>query len=167
MKNNFMTKGIIFCAIIAGTLTDSFGQVDSVKNTEELSLKELLNVKVTTASKTSEELEKAPATAIVITQEQIKTRGYQSLLDVMYDLPDIKVDDKVYSGVRNNFVLRGTPGQDKFIILLDGNRISSPIDEALPIMENYPVNLAEQIEVVYGPASALYGANAVSGVINI
>src|SRR5439155_10241885 len=134
---------------------------------ENLSLKELLNIKVTTASRTTENLEKAPATVMVITEEQIKVRGYQSLLDVMYDLPDVKVDDKIYSGIRNTFTVRGTQGQEKFVIMLDGNRISSPSGEAMPVMENYPVNLAEQIEIVYGPASALYGADAVSGVINI
>ena len=142
-------------------------QSDSSHVLENLSLKELLSIKVTTVSKASEELEMAAATIVVVTKAQIKIRGYQSLLDVLYDLPDIKIDDKVYSGIRSSFTVRGVQGQDKFIILLDGVRISSPIDEALPIMENYPVNLVEQIEIVYGPASALYGANAVSGVINI
>ena len=142
------------------------GQADTAA-LEGLSLKDLLNMKITTASKTSEKSDKAPATVIVITAEQIKMRGYHSLLDVLYDLPDMKVDDKLYTLALNNFTLRGIPGQDKFILLLDGVRISSPTNEAMPIMENYPVNLAQQIEVVYGPASALYGADAVSGVINI
>jgi outer membrane receptor protein involved in Fe transport len=130
-------------------------------------LKDLLDMKVTSASKTLQKLELAPATVIVITKEQIKSRGYQSLLDAMYDLPEVKVDDKIYPGIRNSFTVRGTQGSEKFVILLDGITISSPSGEALPIMENYPVNLAEQIEIVYGPASALYGANAVSGIINI
>lgn len=169
IKRVFKKNGLLCLAIIIA-LNNSYGQTTpgpSSNDLENLSLKELLNTKVTTVSKTSQELEMAPATVTVITREQIKIRGYQSLLDVLYDLPDIKIDDKIYSGIRSSFVVRGTQGQDKFIILLDGVRISSPIDEALPIMENYPVNLAEQIEVVYGPASALYGANAVSGVINI
>lgn len=133
----------------------------------ELSLKDLLDVKITTVSKSSENLDFAPAAVIVITRQQIRERGYRSLLDVMHDLPDYKVDDKMYSGMRNSFMVRGIRGQDKFVMLLDGISISSPSGEPMPIMENYPVNLAEQIEVVYGPASALYGANAVAGVINI
>jgi len=134
---------------------------------ENLSLKALLNVKITTASKTSQDQETAPATVIVVSQEQIRMRGYQSLLDLLYDLPDMKVDDKVRSHLDNNFILRGTPGQEKFVILLDGVRISSPTNETMPILENYPVYLADQVEIVVGPASALYGADAVSGVINI
>jgi outer membrane receptor protein involved in Fe transport len=52
-------------------------------------------------------------------------------------------------------------------VLLDGIRISSPTGEPLPILANYPVHTARQIEVVYGPGSALYGADAFSAVINI
>ena len=165
MRKSFKKKFFFFAmTIMAGNIT--YSQIDSSKR-ESFSLKELLNVKITTASKTSQDLEMAPATVILITQEQISVRGYQSLLDVLYDLPDMKVDDKVRSHLHNNFVMRGTPGQEKFVILLDGMRISSPTNETMPILENYPVNLAEQIEIVLGPASALYGADAVSGVINI
>jgi outer membrane receptor protein involved in Fe transport len=156
---------VCISSVLIGCQTAN-GQTDTAA-LEGLSLKDLLDIKITTASKTSEGSDKAPATAIVITAEQIKIRGYHSLLDVLYDLPDMKVDDKLYTLALNNFTLRGIPGQEKFILLLDGVRISSPTNEAMPIMENYPVNLAQQIEVVYGPASALYGADAVSGVINI
>ena len=141
-------------------------QTDS-SHLDNLSLKDLLNIKITTASKTSQMVDLASAVVTVITKEQIRARNYQSLLDVMYDLRDVKVDDKMYSGMRNSFTVRGTQGSEKFIILLDGINISSPSGEAMAIMQNYPVHLAEQIEILYGPASALYGANAVSGIINI
>lgn len=166
MKKPCTNKKILLFAITIMACNITYSQVDTSK-LQSLNLKDLLNVKITTASKTSQDLEMAPATVIVITQEQIKLRGYQSLLDVLYDLPDMKVDDKVRSHLHNNFVMRGTPGQEKFVILLDGMRISSPTNETMPILENYPVNLAEQIEIVLGPASALYGADAVSGVINL
>jgi len=166
MRNIFNKKALCFFGMTIVACNIIYGQTDTSK-LDRLSLKDILNIKITTASKTSQDLEMAPATAIVITQEQIKSRGYQSLLDVLYDLPDMKVDDKVRSHLDNNFVMRGTPGQEKFIIMLDGMRISSPTNETMPILENYPVNLAEQIEIILGPASALYGADAVSGVINI
>ncbi|MHB8207701.1 MAG: TonB-dependent receptor plug domain-containing protein [Mucilaginibacter sp.] len=145
---------------------NGYGQQDTTK-LEDLSLKELLDVKVVTASKTSQSSGMAAATVMVVSKDQIRMRGYQSLLDLIVDLPDMKVDDKIYPGSRNSVTVRGIQGQQNFVILLDGVKISSPTDEALPIMENYPVNLAEQVEVLYGPASALYGADAVSGVINI
>jgi outer membrane receptor for ferrienterochelin and colicin len=162
----FLPATCVSVAFVISTFATAYAQHDSAK-LDELSLKDLLNVKITTASKTSQESDKAAATVIVITTEQIKIRGYQSLLDVLKDIPDMKVDDKLYTLALNNFTMRGIPGQDKFILLLDGVRISSPTNEAMPIFENYPVNLAQQIEIVFGPASALYGADAVSGVINI
>lgn len=166
MKKNATLPTLVILIISVFKINTTFGQADTT-NLEYLSLKELLNVKVTTASRTSQSLGLTPASIVLITKEQIKIRGYRSLLDALYDLPDMKVDDKIYPGIRNSFTLRGTQGSEKFIILLDGTPVSSPSGEALPIMENYPVNLAEQIEVIYGPASALYGANAVSAVINI
>jgi outer membrane receptor protein involved in Fe transport len=63
--------------------------------------------------------------------------------------------------------IRGIVRQDYFVIMMDGVRISSPTNEPLPILENFPIYLARQIEVVYGPGSALYGADAMAGVINI
>jgi outer membrane receptor protein involved in Fe transport len=164
MKRILIT--VIIAACMAFVSSKVWSQDDSTK-LENLSLKELLSVKVTTASRTAQELGLTPATVLLVSKEQIKMRGYQSLLDVLLDLPDVKVDDKMYSGMRNSFTIRGTQGSEKLVILLDGITISTPSGEALPIMENYPVHFAEQIEIVFGPASALYGANAVSGVINI
>lgn len=165
-----MVKILLRKLMVAPAVLLAYGSAYSQADTsklQEVSLKDLLNARVVTAAKVSQELQQAPATIVVVTKEQIRSRGYQSLLDVMHDLPDVKVDDKIYSGIRNNFTIRGTHGSEKFVILLNGVSISSPSGEGMPIMENYPVHLAEQIEVVYGPASALYGANATSGVINI
>ncbi|HAS43850.1 MAG TPA: hypothetical protein DCS93_25435 [Microscillaceae bacterium] len=129
--------------------------------------KSLFDVKITTASLNEELSGQALAMTRVITAEQIRVRGYQSLKDVLQDLPDFKVDELIDEQTYNAITTRGIVGQEKFIILLDGVRISSPTNETMPIVENYPVNFAKQIEVVYGSASAIYGADALSGVINI
>jgi outer membrane receptor for ferrienterochelin and colicin len=162
-NNTFVWLSITLFMVISGCLS---AQSDSSDLTN-MSLESLQDVKITTASKISQEAKKAPAQVIVITEEQIRIRGYRSLLDLITDLPDFKVDDKAYGMSYNSFTLRGMQGQEKFIIMLDGNRISGPANETMPVLENYPVNLAKQIEVVYGPASALYGADAVTGIINI
>ena len=107
MLKAVIRKSLICITIVIPAFNNAYSQTDTAA-LEMLSLKELLDVKVTAASKTPEELEKAPATVVVITEEQIQIPCYQSLLDVMYDLPDMKVDDKIYSGIRNTFTLRGT-----------------------------------------------------------
>jgi outer membrane receptor for ferrienterochelin and colicin len=156
----------ILTAVVVMITFDLSAQQDSLDITE-LSLDELQNVKIVTASKNLMAASQVPASTYVITEEQIRARNYRSLLDVLMDAPDFKIDDRVYSTSRNTATMRGITGQDKFIIMLDGVRVSSPTNEMLPIMENYPVNLARQIEIIYGPASALYGADALSGIINI
>lgn len=129
--------------------------------------KSLFDVKITTASLNEELSGRALAMTRVITAEQIRLRNYQSLKDVLMDLPDFKVDDINDDNSYNTFITRGIVGQEKFVILLDGVRISSPTNERMPIVENYPIHFAKQIEIVYGSASALYGADALAGVINI
>lgn len=134
-----------------------------------LSLEELMDVEIVTAARRPQKVSEAPATAVVVTAEQIRTRGYRSLLDVLRDLPDFQVDMAATQEVLHNVSIRGAYGNfsEKFTLLLDGNSIASPTNESKTILENYPVHFARQIEIVYGPASALYGADALSGVINI
>jgi len=163
MKKKITLIGIIFFTMQVFAQTDTL----NMNVLWDMSLEELMQLEVVTASKFSQKATEAPATILVVTEEQIKERGYQSLLDVFYDLPDIKVDYSVDPRWMNDITIRGIRGMDKFIILLDGVKISSPTNDVVAVMENYPVHFAKQIEIVYGPASALYGADAFSGVINI
>jgi len=138
--------------------------------TEDLataSLEELLNITVTTASRSSESLADAPARMRVVTGDEIRRRGYRSLSDVLRDLPEFTVDIGTDPDYPSQITVQGTRGTNRVIVLLDGVRISSPTNEPLSIVANYPVHAAQQVEVVYGPASALYGADAFSSVINI
>jgi outer membrane receptor protein involved in Fe transport len=132
-----------------------------------LNQESLSNVDVSSASRFEQSAKQAPATVITITSEQIQRRGYQSLHDVLRDLPDIKTETFAEPGTLDMIAIRGVRGQQRFLILLDGFRISSPTNDPVGVMENYPVHLAKRIEVLYGPASALYGADAVTGIINI
>jgi outer membrane cobalamin receptor len=131
------------------------------------SLEDLLNIEVTTASRSPEGLATAPARVQVVTAAQIQRRGYRSLADLLKDLPDFKVDVAGDQDFPVELTVQGIRGTSHMVVLLDGVRVSSPTNEPLPILANYPVHLARQVEIVYGPASALYGADAFSGVINI
>ncbi len=138
------------------------------KHVDKRSIGEVLDFSVSITDRISEQMSsQAPATISIITEEQIALRGYQSLLDVLRDVHSVKIDYGVDPRWMNDVSLRGIRGMNNFIILLDGVRISSPTNEIIPIMENYPIHFAKQIEIVFGPASALYGADAFSGVINI
>ncbi len=133
----------------------------------ELPLSALMKLEVTTPSSTRQKLEDAPGTIIVITQQQIEERGYVNLLDLLQDLPGIDVNQKSIEEFYNQVTIRGNVGNNKFIIMQDGMRISSPTGEHIPISDNFPLYHARQVEVAFGPVSAVYGADAFTGVINI
>lgn len=135
---------------------------------EELKWLQAEKISVSTASLRSESLDRAPATVRVITQRQIQERGYRTIEDVLKGLPGVDVLNHVHPDSKNIVTMRGITGNNKFIILQDGIRISGPTGETdLQISENFPLYMARQVEVLSGPASALYGADAFSGVINI
>jgi len=130
-------------------------------------LEDLLNIRITTATRSAEGAAAAPARVQVVTSAQIQRRGYVSLADLLKDLPDFKVDIGGDPNYATELTVDGTRGATNIVLLLDGIRISSPTNEPMAILANYPVHSARQVEIVYGPASAIYGADAFSAVINI
>jgi outer membrane cobalamin receptor len=152
---------------LLGSATSVRAQQNRRQNLGEATLEELMNITITTASREAEDVSQAPARVDVITAAQIERRGYRSLADVLKDLPGFKVDIASNWDFPAELTVEGVRGATRVILLLDGIRISSPTNEPLPIVANYPVHSARQIEIVYGPASALYGADAFSAVINI
>jgi outer membrane cobalamin receptor len=154
-------------ALVAVLISSSAAAQGSPADLADATLEELLRTIVTTASRTQESVSDAPARMHVVTAAQIRRRGYRSLTDVLKDLVDFKVDIAGDQDHPVQLTVQGTRGAGRVIVLLDGVRISSPTNEPLPILANYPVHTAAQIEIVYGPASALYGADAFSAIINI
>jgi outer membrane receptor protein involved in Fe transport len=132
-----------------------------------LSLDELMDIPITSASRVEEKISDTPANVIVITREQIETRRYTSLSDLMRDLPGVQFQDRSNQILYHVVTFRGHLLSNKFLILQDGIRIDSPTGESLPLAENFPLYHAKQVEIVYGPASAVYGTDAFGGVINI
>jgi outer membrane receptor for ferrienterochelin and colicin len=133
----------------------------------EMSLEQLLNMEVVSASKISEKSYDAPATIHLINEDQIKTRGYLNLEEVFEDIPEIEIQKKASVEYSNYYTFRGVDGSEKFIIMMDGMRINSHTGTPLAIVYNYPIINVKQIEVILGPASALYGVDAFTGIINI
>lgn len=149
-------------------LTNVFSQVQiEPEDLLQMSLEKLMNLEVITASLTPQVAFDAPATVYVITEEQIKTRGYSNLEELLEDIPEIQVQNKTNATTYNFFSLRGIGGNEKFIILMDGIRINPTAGDPIHIGYNYSIANANRVEVILGPVSALYGADAYSGVINI
>ncbi|MHC4288653.1 MAG: TonB-dependent receptor plug domain-containing protein [Planctomycetota bacterium] len=136
----------------------------------EMSLEELMNVEVTTASKYKQSVSEAPSSVTVITDEDIRQLGYRTFLDIIASVPGFyKTYDRNYGylGVRGF----GRPGDynSRVLLLIDGHRINENVSDALGTISDFylDVDLIKRIEVVRGPGSALYGSNALFAVINV
>lgn len=136
----------------------------------ELSLEDLMQVKlptVTTASKKSEKVTEAPGMVYVIDKNDIRLRGYSTLKDVLRDLPGMELTNNYFSELGSQVSVRGITSSNKIVVLLNGMRVNPPGGEYFPLRSDFSVRRAEQIEVIYGPGSTLYGQDAISAVINV
>ena len=158
---------VVVAALLAMTAVARAQPASPVRDLTKITLEDLMNITITTATRNAEGASGAPARVQVVTAEEVQRRGYRSLVDVLKDLPDFKVDLGGDVDYPAQITVQGSRGSDRIVLLLDGIRVSSPTSEPLPILANYPVHAARQIEIVYGPASALYGADAYSAVINV
>lgn len=158
IKNKFF----IFLFIFSNLL---FSQ-ESLDKLLELDLNELLSLKVISATKIPETISSVPATCHIITKEQIMENGYITLEDALMDLPGFQFRDIL--GFNSYVFLRGIPSQNNLILLLvDGILLNELNSGGFYGGGQYNLSNVERIEVVLGPASSLYGTNAVSGIINI
>lgn len=124
---------------------------------------------IMSVSKKAEKLELAPATIFVITAEDILNRGYKSLDEILDDLPGVDVA-KTGGLVDKSFNQRGYRSanmNDKTMIVFDGVEDNEMYTQFAYMGKQLPVQSIKRVEMIYGPASSLYGANAFSGVINV
>ncbi|MFT6734414.1 MAG: outer membrane receptor for ferrienterochelin and colicins [Polaribacter sp.] len=136
----------------------------------ELSLEDLLNITVGIATKTTEKSSLSPAIMTVITAQDISTYGYSSVPDALSHVVGF-IDN--YNLAMHNFGVRGInsgvrSGSRTIKFMLDGQAIAfRSTSQNFIDQELIPMGLIKRIEVIRGPASALYGANAFLAVVNI
>jgi len=150
---------------------------DSVSQLLHLSIESLMNIPIYSASKTSESTFEAPLSSSVVTRDQIKRAGCTSIMEALRLVPGVIVREQTNGNY--DIHIRGLDN-----IPPNSNLIFFTSSTTLVMIDNYPVynylhggtfwetlpidlNDVEKIEVVRGPSAALYGPNAVSGVINI
>ncbi|MDD2914508.1 MAG: TonB-dependent receptor [Gallionella sp.] len=132
-----------------------------------LSLEDLINMPIVTASRQNETRDQTPAHIMLITREQIRERRYKNLADLLEDMPGVDLMRGTKSSSYNNFTVQGNAGSNMLMIMLDGVRVGHPVGGTFPVAENFSLFAAKQVEILFGPAAALYGADAVAGVVNI
>ena len=141
-------------------------QTDELDKLLELNLEQLSDVRIVSASKTLQRISEVPATVKVITAQQIQNFGYLTLEDALASLPGFQFRNIL--GFNTYTFQRGAPNQNNLtLLLLDGIQINELNSGGFYGGGQFNLDNVERIEVVYGPVSALYGTNAISGIINI
>ena len=141
------------------------------KDLASLDLEQLLNIKVTTASKFAENLADAPGVMTVVTRDEIRRFGAITLREVLDRVPGL-TGTSTYFTDRSLVAARGDQTRidgGHILILINGRPSREVLEGGIisDLLESFPVGVLERIEVIRGPGSVLYGSNAFSAVINL
>jgi iron complex outermembrane recepter protein len=134
----------------------------------QISIENLMNVEVTSVSKKEQKLSQVAAAIFVITAEDIRRSGAANIPDLLRMVPGLNV-----AQINSNtwaISARGFNFQfaSKLLVLIDGRAVYTPLFGGVNWdTQDVPLEDIERIEVIRGPGGAIWGANAVNGVINI
>jgi iron complex outermembrane receptor protein len=141
------------------------GQVQDLKT---LSLEELMQIDVTTVSREPERRFDAPAAVSVITGEDIRRYGVDTLADALRLADSVSVAR--FNGGSWAIATRGFSAttNNKLLVMIDGRSVYTPLfGGVFWEAQHVPLPDLDRIEIIRGPAGTLWGPNAVNGVINI
>jgi iron complex outermembrane receptor protein len=170
--SRIVRRGAIASALLVLSL-DAAGTTTGPQDLGNLSLEDLGRLRVSSVAKNPEPLSDAAAAVYVITHDDIVRSGATSLPDALRLAPNLEVFQTSPGGY--TITARGFSGNNaaqnfpnKLLVLIDGRSVYSPIFSGMYWDDQFvmPEDI-ERIEVVSGPGGALWGANAVNGVINI
>ena len=132
----------------------------------DMNLEELSRIQITSASKVPQTITEVPSSVYVLSERDIKARGYLTLDDVLGDLPGFQFRN--IQSINSYIFQRGIPNQNNLtLILIDGVQVNELNSGGFYAGGHYNLSNVERIEVLHGPASVAYGTNAISGIINI
>jgi iron complex outermembrane receptor protein len=156
------------CLVLAAAPGWGAGPEPRAQDLTDLSLEELLNVEVTSVGRREQPLADSAAALFVLTQDDIRRSGAASIPDVLRLVPGLHVA-RIDA---NKWVIssRGFSGRfaNKLLVLVDGRSVYSPLSSGVywDALDILPADV-DRIEVIRGAGASVWGANAVSGVINV
>jgi len=132
------------------------------------SLEDLMNIQVTSASKTEQKISDVAAAIFVITQEDIRRSGATNIPDLLRIVPGVQVAQ--VNANKWAISARGLNDlySNELLVLIDGRTVYTPtFGGVFWDVLDLPLDDIQQVEVIRGPGSSVWGSNAVNGVINI
>ena len=158
----------IACGLIA--IACPLAQAGSVSELGAMSLDSLLDVEVTAASKFPQRIGESASSATVISAAEIRALGFRTLAEALASIRGLSVgSDRTYAylGVRG----LSAPGDynTRVLLLIDGIRVNDSVYDQAMLGSEFPLDLSvvDSIEFIPGQGSAIHGANALFGVVNV
>ncbi len=159
-------RALLLVALVLFAVAGAWAQ--NLTDVTAMSVEDLMNVQVTSVSKRSQKLADAAAAIFVITQEDIRRSGANSIPEALRMVPGVQVariDENKWA-----ISSRGFNGRfaNKLLVLIDGRSVYTPLFSGVYWnIQDVMLEDVDRIEVIRGPGATLWGANAVNGVINI
>lgn len=164
MKNVQSLRNAVMVSLLAGTTVVWGGTVFAAEDLQEFALDDM----VVTATRTESKMVDVPVNTTVISAEKIADRHYLDVADALKDVPGATVIDSGEGADEKKIILNG---DERVLVLVNGRRVNFDVgtmSRASYDLNQIPdVSLIERIEVVKGHGGALYGSDAVGGVVNI
>ena len=164
MKKVQSLRNAVVVSLLAGTTVVWGGTVFAAEDLQEFALDDM----VVTATRTESKMVDVPVNATVISAEKIADRHYLDVADALKDVPGATVIDSGEGADEKKIILNG---DERVLVLVNGRRVNFDVgtmSRASYDLNQIPdVSLIERIEVVKGHGGALYGSDAVGGVVNI
>lgn len=150
-------KAVLTLAVLGYLAAPVYGEA-AVEQTRDVMI---------TATRTAQEIKETPVAAQVITREEIETMGAENVAQILKLATGI---DSMQNGMVGHTVSIRGMNTNQTLILVDGRRIRTEDTSSTANayeLDRFNVDTIERIEIVRGPASSLYGSEALGGVINI
>ncbi len=163
----YTRKIITGCSLLLAASSTTAGTTTANGELFELSLEQLMQMEVEIATGSHQSLSKAPAAVTVVTADDLKKTGATNAIEALESVPGVHI--RVNRAFYTPFIhIRGT-NTNQVLLMVNGVSMRS-LTSAWPqdtFWKGLAVSAIERIEVIRGPGSALYGANASAGVVNI
>jgi iron complex outermembrane receptor protein len=167
MKSTLST--LIAALLVTGSTVHVRAQATSTpQDLTRVSIEDLMKIEITSAAKKEQRADEVPAAVSVITQEDIRRSGIRTLPELFRLVPGVQVAQLTSSNWAVS--IRGFNDQysNKLLVLIDGRSIYQRVFSGVFWdAEDLVLDDIDRIEVIRGPGAAVWGANAVNGVINI
>ncbi|MFK3740852.1 TonB-dependent receptor plug domain-containing protein [Massilia sp. TN1-12] len=172
MPENFTLSPLVLAVLALAATCASAGEDDTRPAAlADLPLEQLMQVQtVTSASRFEQSLRDAPSAVSVLTAQDIREYGWRTLADALASLPGLYVSsDRNYTYLGARGFLRPGDYDSRFLLLIDGVRANDNVYDQAALGNDamLDIDLVERIEYVPGPGAAVYGSNALFGVINV